>query len=293
MKKYALAGLFCLGCFINAAALAVDLQDFSQTEVRVENTSDVSDYRLALGSLKKINGQWQTETELRLDGQLERKTLQVTGGHSAAEAFDHYIQQLNEQANARELFRCQALKCGPSSSWANIQFKLKELYGLDKYQQYSVWTLDQKQYLTLYAVRRGNKRVYVHLEAITVSGENLADVPSTPVTILRALSEEGFYVLPPMSSQTAGEGLTDSPHIQSLVTALQRQRLMKVTIVAHNAEAATKTLRLERSVSRATEIKTALMEAGIAENRLDVFGAGGFAPSATRGVAGSVVLVKD
>ena len=129
-------------------------------------------YRLALGSQKKINNRWQAEKLRAHMGLVQSLTLELPTGFLLGDGIEFYQQQL-QLAGLELLYQCDGRGCGSSNSWANNHFKIKQLYGLDQSQKYRVY-LDsgiegQQRYVILYAVQRGNKRIYFHLEQLLVT----------------------------------------------------------------------------------------------------------------------------
>ncbi len=289
--------LVCLSVLLSFSRVEIlvaqEIADFSRAEIVSESTEPLNDYRLLLSSLKKINGQWRAETERRVAGSLQRTTLQVTGGHSVDEAYNFYVQQLQGPLAAREIFRCEGLKCGPSSAWANEHFQLKELYGLDKFQYYSVWLLGPGKYLSLYGIRRGNKRVYIHHETMSADNPQAVEIATTPESIARALNTEGFYGLPSEVLKQSESELSANVHIQSVVKALLGERLIKLTVVGHDHKTGSAAQKLSRSAELAERIQRVLIASGVAEKRLSVFALGAYAPQGRGDEEVRVLLVRD
>lgn len=125
----------------------------------------VPDYRLALGKMKKKSGVIAPEKSRRLEGYLQRITYRIPDGHSPEEAFKFVAHQLQQQ-QAVVLFRCESRQCGSSHQWANQTFQVSRLYGVDRTQLYLAAELAE-QFIALYAVKRGNKRVYLQLDVIS------------------------------------------------------------------------------------------------------------------------------
>ena len=132
----------------------------------VEYQSETSpDYLLALGKMKKKSGVIAPEASRRLSGQLRQITYRIPDGHSAVEAFDFIVGQLQQQ-KAEELFRCKSRQCGSSHQWANQVFGVSRLYGVDRTQSYIAVKLGG-DYIAVYSVKRGNKRVYLQLDILS------------------------------------------------------------------------------------------------------------------------------
>ncbi len=157
----------------------LQLNDFPGASIESRSQTDERDYVVALGNYRKVRGLWRVE-ELRTSGELTRTTYRLPSNHSAHEGFDFFARQI-EQYPLRELYVCQSRDCGESNSWANNHFGVYQLYGLDQYQYYGAYELSppggETVYVTLYAVLRGNKRVYVQLEVLASdgSGAGIAD----------------------------------------------------------------------------------------------------------------------
>lgn len=146
----------------------LQLDGFPRASLEASSNAVVDDYTLALGTYRKIQGLWRVE-QLRLSGHLQRRTYRLPSNHSAREGFEFFAEQL-QQYPAQALFVCHSRDCGESNAWANNHFNILQLYGLDQYQHYAAYQVElpgtQGVYVTIYAVLRGNKRVYVQLEVL-------------------------------------------------------------------------------------------------------------------------------
>ena len=123
--------VFCSLLLVGQSSFALPLVHYPHTTEIIHSSVATDDYLLTLGALKKINGQWRSDREERISGTLTRSTRQLDGGHDVSEVFEYYRRQLL-QLGAREIFLCQARKCGSSNSWANNRFEIKQLYGLEQ-----------------------------------------------------------------------------------------------------------------------------------------------------------------
>lgn len=141
------------------AFLPYDLAETIQQEER-----DTLSYRLALGPYKKRQSRWQPEEYRRLQGRLYSETHELPSGFDEQDVYEFYRSQI--PVEAKSLYACERRDCGESNNWANDHFRIKQLYGLNQYQFYSVHQLDNNHYLTLYVIRRGNRRVYIQIEQV-------------------------------------------------------------------------------------------------------------------------------
>lgn len=279
---------------VSALATALPLVDYPHARVMFSSESSPDDYRLALGSMEKINNRWLAEREERLSGQLQSQTLAIDSGHSANEVYNYYVQQL-KQLRARELFRCSGRACGSSNSWANNHFNVKNLYGLDDHQRYSAYEVmaenGTRVYVSLYAVKRGNKRELLQFERLTTDDQ--LSVHSTPEVIVAALREGESFVLPDLDWQNDRPDVADT-HLKSLTRALQLQRGWQVAIVGHDFRSAPEANLQTQSQHYATFVRDRLIAMGIGKERLQAYGIGSLAPSVkvAAGASRTVTVVK-
>ncbi|OZY85079.1 DUF4892 domain-containing protein [Cellvibrio mixtus] len=281
-------------------ALAADLsiQPYHNARIMFQSTGATDDYVFALGSYKKIAGSWRLDRQQRLSGNLTRYTVELPEGHSANNGFDFYLDQL-QNFNLRELFHCTGRDCGTSNSWANNHFKILQLYGLDQFQQYGAYEVtnaDAKPfYVALYAVQRGNKRVYMQLDVLHVDSVNELGVAANPESIIRALESSGYYVFPDLlvSDAQGSVSIKIKPaHLQVLVDVLNAKPNWTLAVVGHDYAPVALAVQQKNSLAYAEQLKAALQEAGVKANRLVPYGLGGLAPAGRGDRAGRVELVK-
>lgn len=272
-----------------SAVSALSLAHFEHARTLSESQSQNSDYRLALGTLKKIDNDWRAEREQTLGGQLSRLTQELDEGHSEKAVFEYYRQQILKMGG-QELFVCESRSCGSSATWANQRFGIKELYGLDQYQHYSALALDleggQRAYVALYTVRRGNKRSYAQVDVLT-SG-NRVELVSSPEVVTERLRRGEQFRLPELS-----KGKLTDDQLNSIVAALRAERSWHIAVVGVDTGTGGLSAQQQRSRETAAAIQQQLVAAGVSADRLQVFGLGGLMPVAVPvGRTQSVSLVK-
>ncbi|HEX7764562.1 MAG TPA: DUF4892 domain-containing protein [Cellvibrio sp.] len=281
-------------------ALAADLsiQPYHNARIMFQSTGATDDYVFALGSYKKIAGSWRLDRQQRLSGNLTRYTVELPEGHSANNGFDFYLDQL-QNFNLRELFHCTGRDCGTSNSWANNHFKILQLYGLDQFQQYGAYEVTNADarpfYVALYAVQRGNKRVYMQLDVLHVDSVNELGVAANPESIIRALESSGYYVFPDLlvSDAQGSVSIKIKPaHLQVLVDVLNAKPNWTLAVVGHDYAPVALAVQQKNSLAYAEQLKVALQERGVKANRLVPYGLGGLAPAGRGDRAGRVELVK-
>ncbi|WP_271273937.1 DUF4892 domain-containing protein [Aliamphritea hakodatensis] len=240
----------------------------------VEYQSEASpDYLLALGKMKKKSGVIAPEASRRLSGQLRQITYRIPDGHSAEETFDFIVGQLQQQ-NAEELFRCQSRQCGNSHQWANQVFGVSRLYGVDRTQSYLAARLGG-DFIAVYTVKRGNKRVYLQLDI-------LSDKPEAAVETLAVSGEVGSAVSDWQADfETSGAWLP----VDFVATASDDQIDASVRQILNKIQSDTRTLVVlgysdlaEGALSRSSEyvarVERVLLENGVSPERLSIIASG-------------------
>lgn len=272
------------------------IERYPKSKIDIYSSRQSSDYQLALGSLKKVNGQLVPEYSERLEGRLTRITYRIPDGHKALTAFNHFAAQLS---SADLLFECHGRECGSSSHWANQIFGIAKLYGPERYQHYRVARLKRNNdeiLVVLYAVQRGNKRVYVHLDLLEPAGQGVRDIAVNPETLLSNLLENKRLVLTGLTFDENDRLLEQSQKsIEQVVAALKKNVRLRVYVVGHiDGRTGDSTIDqlIERSQQRAAAVQTAIIKQGITANRLEAHGVGPLAPSSKPGLqSGRIELV--
>lgn len=247
------------------------LSRFANSELERSERREAADHRVILGQLRIIGNQIRSE-ELRLAGELTRLTYLIPSGYSSATVFNHYLTQLTE-LNARILFRCSSRDCGRSSEWATDVFRIANLYGLDREQNYLVAALERDgrpYHVVLYTVLRGNQRVYAHLEVLAgAGGEGSAQAPTgVTSTVARAtipLRNDEFTLSLP-------ETLAD------FVARAQQEKERQIWIVVHTEGESLAEAR-SRGQSIGERVRLWLQSRGLSESRIQILALGPLAPA--------------
>ncbi|MBR9828562.1 MAG: DUF4892 domain-containing protein [Oceanospirillales bacterium] len=235
------------------------------------------DYRLMLGGIVKINGLVRSDREQRLQAQLTQFTWQLPSGYTPEAGFNYLRAQLLDKGS-QVLFECAGRQCGPSSLWANDIFGQSRLYGVDSSQFYAAFSM-QRAHVALYAVRRGNGRVYLHLDVL----EN--DSLTTRELSVR-LSRQGYVELPDWP---------DSPDrtVQALLDLSRAFPEHELWLVVH-WQGQDLELTLRQSQEAAERLQRMVIDEGADGRYIRAKGVGGLVPSvlgARRQVA--VVVLKE
>lgn len=172
------------------------LPRFARAEIIDYRSEDSVERLYPQGALRRISGRLRVDAEVGAVGHLQVRTYELPRGHSSAEAFAQARQTLLAQG-ARALHWCEGRECGASSLWANSVFGNARLYGPDDQQAYLLLQRaapHQDTLLALYAITRGNRRAYLHVESLEAAQPLGSHLPNAE-TLLRQLRDGGELTL--------------------------------------------------------------------------------------------------
>ena len=263
--------LFSSMAFANEAApLPNGITIDQSAEIDKQTAQTVRNYRFPLGAVVKINRDVRIDKEQQLSGQLTRTTWEMPKSFDPNEL----LQRLRDQVISQKgeiLFECEGRDCGTSNIWANDLFNNADLYGRDDYQRYFAAELDD-QYLAAYAVRRGNRRVYLHLDQITEAEQ--------AVPWLELLVDRGWVKLPD----------TEEPTLKLLADHLQKNS-SPIRIVGHQ-QGIDQGIAEQESKRLAERVATYLVDrAGVRPVQFEVHGLGALAPSVLGADQSALVVI--
>lgn len=155
-----------------------------------------------LGPLRKISGQLRMDGKVESRGEVTSTTWLLPPERGAAEAFTAAREALQADGGY-PLFWCEKRDCGESSLWANEIFANARLYGSDEDQAFILLRRsgdDPDTLVALYAITRGNKRAYLHVEQFHADAP-LGDLLPTPATVLRELRSTGKLDYPDLDGE--------------------------------------------------------------------------------------------
>ncbi|MFT6917324.1 MAG: hypothetical protein ACJAWL_003682 [Motiliproteus sp.] len=230
------------------------------------------DYRLATGSIRKVNGVVSPESERQLAGKLTRITYQLPGGHSSDDAYAYFKRQF-DSLSPEVLFSCKGRGCGDSSLWANSQFGISQLYGVDRDQYYLALKLpasgaEPASYLAFYTVKRGTNRVYAQLDLIEPASSSVSWSTTDIITAL----VEGKRVFRQPGQLTLAE-------MDELRLRMQNKPTLELTLVGHSDQGRTLEQQQAVALRLAETLKQQLVTQGLDASRLGAYGVGSLAPA--------------
>lgn len=258
---------------------------FPEARLMSSTSSEDSDYRLALGPLKKVNNNWLFQREQTLTGELQRHTLELGEKLSVDEAHQRLRNALVRRG-ARPLYTCEGLDCGSSNAWANVHFEVKQLYGLDQHQYYGAWEVpgenDESYYLATYVVQRGNRRVYMQIDQLQVPAAEQGAIVATAATLVESLRKQRYFVLSGVKVTTDSISV-ERKHLEVVVDALRHDPWLKIRIVGHDYGPGDLKQQQQRSENAAQQVRKALIDSNIKPERVTAHGVGSLAPAGKRG----------
>ncbi|WP_432694895.1 DUF4892 domain-containing protein [Marinobacterium sp. YM272] len=251
------------------------LEPVPRSQAIQERSMNAPDYRLILGRVLKINGLIRTDRELRLSGVLERTTWQLPSSETPESGFRYFRDQLLKNG-AEILFECEGRQCGASNIWANDLFETARLYGVDETQRYLA-ARSGNDYLVVYAVRRGNGRMFLNLDWVvdeSSAGNEWVDV----------LARQGYTVLP---------GWPEAPDqaVESLVSLLREESSLRIALVVHQAGRDME-LGLRQSKEFADRLKDLVVAEGVDADRIQSYGVGALSPEVLGGRKQLAVVIR-
>lgn len=211
------------------------VEPFPRATLVDSSTQADADHGVVIGSIRRINNQLRAEREVRTIGELIRATYQIPSEHHRREAFEHAKKQLLAQSGSL-LFFCEGRECGSSSLWANQVLGNATLYGPEDNQSYLAMQLDTEpqRFVSLYAITRGNRRVYLHVEQFTPDAAVTEVLYPTPSTMLKLLHLDKQLMVP---ADLAAEPESAQAWIQLLNRMLRSDTRLRVSINGDQAPA--------------------------------------------------------
>lgn len=219
-----------------SAPLISQLVDFPESEQVNASQEQHPEFRVPLGMLKTQVRRFTFEKDVRVAGTTHSRTMRVPEQYEVDEVFDHFKMQLRKQ-NAETLYECQSRECGQSNEWANQYFKQNVLYGPDRYQRLMVTEImkdEQRHFVMVYVIRRGNQRLYYHLLSIQPE-KMLSGLASLDIEAITAkFQQDGYVVLPGVKFNDDARitKVSDNAY-ETLASLMKESDALKLIVVGH------------------------------------------------------------
>ncbi|WP_257295134.1 DUF4892 domain-containing protein [Endozoicomonas sp. YOMI1] len=151
-----LSTLLCL--VIVPSTYASGIPTYPNARIELSIDENRQNHPIITNRMKRVNGVVTSDGAQWLDGHLIRELYFLPPGHSSNQGFEFYV-SLFRGEGVETLFECRSFSCGASNFWANDIFDISTLYGQDKEQAFYIGK-KLSTFYTVYAVRRGNGRIY-------------------------------------------------------------------------------------------------------------------------------------
>ncbi|MFJ4114269.1 DUF4892 domain-containing protein [Pseudomonas sp. NPDC089758] len=201
-----------------------------------------------MGPLRKISGRLRVDDKVESRGQVSSITYELPEERTAREAFASAREAL-QRDGGYPLFWCLGRDCGEASLWGNEVFGSARLNGGDEQQAFILLRRSAEEadtLVALYAVTRGNRRAYLHVEEFVASSP-LGELLPTPATVLLEMRDTGKLDYPDLGAPEP-----------AWVALLGRSLKLDIT------------LRASLSGAQAEAWRQQLIKAGVRSNRLEV-----------------------
>ena len=240
---------------------------------------DQASYDFIVGSVDKIRRDVSFEKSVRISGVLSSVTYLMPGTTKRSEVVEHYERQV-EKNGAKILFSCDGPDCGRATIWSSDIFRIRELSAPIRNQYYaavSVQNGDTQSALSIYIVERGNTRVYAHIQAIVLSGDD--PIPLSPNTdIASDLARHGFVVIEGVAPKHDGSiRESELAMIDSLIEFLVIFANTELYVVCHISGSEPTSTLMSASEECASTIAERLRSSG--QIQVKSFGVGPLAPA--------------
>jgi hypothetical protein len=275
--QYFLLVLALISCGVNADTAAkkegdmpVWLQQYPHAQIVQQQVLQSDDYVLPVGRLRKVDGVWRAQKDLRLKGELQRTTWMLPAGQTVSMAGQYYEALLSSH-DAQRLYACDSRDCGSSNEWANGVFNVRELYGPDRNQVYRAYVIEQGthwSYIALYLIERGNQRSYVHIDHMRVQGAAAGSYLSL-LDINQYLSIKRDELKEPQSL---------AQKLDAVAQYLSAHPTHRVRLVGHAYGSGDVESLQQSSLYLAQQLSALLKKGGVDEKRMHAFGVGPLAP---------------
>lgn len=170
--------------------------------VEYELRADALPYDFVTAPVDKIRREARIQA-VRVNGPLRRVTYRMPDDANLADVIDHYRSQV-DAVSPGAVFTCEGPDCGRSTIWANDVFGVAKLSAPNRSQFYlgaPVTIGGASQLVAIYAVQRGNRRVYAHVDVV---------LPDRPVafdanrSLAQTLLRDGFAAVEGVAPDAGG-----------------------------------------------------------------------------------------
>ncbi len=200
--------------------------------VEYEETAESLPYLFITAPVDKIRQDLRIEG-VRVAGPAQRVTYRIPDGERLDAIAAHY-RDILAAGGSGLVFSCEGPDCGRSTIWAHDVFDVPILVAPNRSQQFLAgpMTIDGAEKLVaVYAVQRGNRRLYAHVEVVVPDEEVVFD---TNRTLAETLARTGFAVIGGVVPDKVGTlNEDDLANIEAVAATLGRFGRETIHVVCH------------------------------------------------------------
>ena len=223
--------------------------------VEHEDIAESLPYRFVTAPVDKIRQDLRIEG-VRVSGPVQRVTYRIPDGEGLDDIVAHYRDIL--ESGGSVVFSCEGPDCGRSTIWAHDVFGIPILVAPNRSQRFlsaSATIGGVAKLVSVYAVQRGNRRLYAHVEVVAPENEVVFD---TNRTLAETLARTGFAVIegvvPDAVGTLAEEDIARVEAVASTLGALGRETVHVVCHLYGSAPVEELKRASERCASTAAEV---------------------------------------
>ena len=233
------------GCIIALVAVAAHAQDIAGARdpdgieryprswiVEHEEVAESVPYRFVTAPVDKIRQVLRIEG-VRVAGPVQRVTYRIPEGEALDDIAAHY-RDILAAGGSGVVFECEGPDCGRSTIWAHDVFGVPILVAPNRTQHFlaAPMTIDGiAKLVSVYAVQRGNRRLYAHVEVVAPEEEVVFD---TNRTLAETLARTGFAVIDGVVPDEVGAlGAEDIAQIEAVAATLGPFSRETIHVVCH------------------------------------------------------------
>lgn len=190
-------------------------------------------YAFVMGPVDKKKREVRIDEVVRVEGRVTRITYRLPEDTRLAEAID-FVEAQSRQPGRRTVFSCRGPDCGRSTIWANDVFHAAVLAAPNHNQYYAALVVgdgDESQLAAIYAVQKGNRRVYLHVDQVDGAGEVLVGMNRDLPEQLSRMGSASIDGVEPQRDGALGEQALE--RIDDVASRLGDFRGQTIFVVCH------------------------------------------------------------
>ena len=200
--------------------------------VEYEEVAESLPYRFVTAPVDKIRQDLRIEG-VRVAGPVQRVTYRIPDGEQLDDIAAHYREILGAGGSGI-VFYCEGPDCGRSTIWAHDVFGIPILVAPNRSQRFlaaSTMIDGVAKLVAVYAVQRGNRRLYAHVEVVAPDDEVVFD---TNRTLAETLARTGYAVIEGVIPDKVGAlSEEDMAKIESVAATLEPFGRETIHVVCH------------------------------------------------------------